>query len=701
MTNKVTKIQSDKNGFILGTGKKDWQTATKEWHEIHRDVSMIRTMLERERRSGARHDTTQRTAEATGRAVGAVVLRHLQAQAAVVPAARRRAVAVAKHMPHPMPARGANGRFVGAGGAPLPGLHPKQPIPPKHPLSDDDKDDRKKHGKELAEAARALAEAGDIAAHVDPAAAAAKEVKEVITPLTRGFTRLFGRSEEQKKQAWYKKIYSRLGDMLRAAREGAALRVPVSGGGVKGWLGRGLLSMTSAAGIGGMIRGAGSRLIGAPLEGFAAARNFLGGRLAPLAALFDIGSGYRADSQIRNDASLTAGQRSDRRLTNLATTGARLGGHLGGAAAGAALGGAVGTIVPVIGNAIGAVVGGILGAAFGPAFVQRLSNWMSPIIGDGVDFIRSTAHRVSDLFDSASQLVTAAAKTLLDSKPVQTVRNGYEATVDAAANGIDNTVHFTKKAFNAVGQALGFAGGANINGLSDAQTRAYAANVAGTESSGNQRSVNRFGYLGQYQFGADALADQGLVDKGKLAAAKKAAGGAWYSGGFHKAFLDDPNNWTGLGGKSAFLVDKGLQDRTFLAYTNANIAAGMRSGALSANSSPAQIAAYAKAAHLKGSRAADNLFLRHIDSSDAFGTSASSYAGQAAAAVSAISDASDVPSIQPPSMPAIPDAPRIARQANSGGSSGSAPPIVPAQDVGQNLRDRTIGHAATGGIGAG
>ena len=84
MTNKVTKIQSDKNGFILGTGKKDWQTATKEWHEIHRDVSMIRTMLERERRSGARHDTTQRTAEATGRAVGAVVLRHLQAQAAIV-----------------------------------------------------------------------------------------------------------------------------------------------------------------------------------------------------------------------------------------------------------------------------------------------------------------------------------------------------------------------------------------------------------------------------------------------------------------------------------------------------------------------------------------------------------------------------------------------------------------------------------------
>jgi hypothetical protein len=159
------------------------------------------------------------------------------------------------------------------------------------------------------------------------------------------------------------------------------------------------------------------------------------------------------------------------------------------------------------------------------------------------------------------------------------------------------------------------------------------ANVAKTESGRKGISAeNKYGYLGKYQFGAEALADQGMVDKDKLKAAKAQYGKGWYAGG-QTAFLNDASNWKIQGGKAAFMSDEGLQDQAMSQFTAKNINAGFKSGALNDQSTPEQIAGYAKAAHLKGTGGANNYFLRGIDSADANGTKVSTYAAQAAAAV--------------------------------------------------------------------
>jgi len=182
--------------------------------------------------------------------------------------------------------------------------------------------------------------------------------------------------------------------------------------------------------------------------------------------------------------------------------------------------------------------------------------------------------------------------------------------------------------------ALEFKGPA-LKGFSEAQTKAYAANVAKTESGYRVGVENDYGYVGQYQFGAEALADQGLVDSGKLKQAKKDSGGDWYKGG-QKQFLHDPSNWTIDGGLSNFLSNKELQDKAFVSYTQKNIEQGIKSGAISEDSDPGDIAAFAKAAHLKGSKAATNLFLNGIDSHDANNTSAADYARQGRASITVL-----------------------------------------------------------------
>ena len=183
--------------------------------------------------------------------------------------------------------------------------------------------------------------------------------------------------------------------------------------------------------------------------------------------------------------------------------------------------------------------------------------------------------------------------------------------------------------FDYVAAAKGFKADKKIIGMTENETKALASITMKTESGGNQKAKNTFGFSGQYQFGADALAGEGLVNRKKLDAAKKAAGKSWYSGGGHKAFLEDPSNWKIEGGQQAFLSDKKLQDKAFVDYTNKNIQAGLKSGALKEGDSPEKFAAYAKAAHLKGAGGANELFLSNKDSKDAYGMAASVYAKDA------------------------------------------------------------------------
>lgn len=185
------------------------------------------------------------------------------------------------------------------------------------------------------------------------------------------------------------------------------------------------------------------------------------------------------------------------------------------------------------------------------------------------------------------------------------------------------------KNFDLVDAAMNYKGD-KLTGLSEAQTRALVADTQRTESGGDIKAENKYGYIGKYQFGAGALADAGLVDMAKVQAAQKSKD--WYKGG-QTAFLNDKSNWKIEGGKDTYMNDAAMQDKAYSTYSNNHIKQGMKSGAISENDSPEKIASYVKASHLKGVGGANKLFKSGIDSTDANGTSAGKYAKDAISAI--------------------------------------------------------------------
>jgi hypothetical protein len=271
---------------------------------------------------------------------------------------------------------------------------------------------------------------------------------------------------------------------------------------------------------------------------------------------------------------------------------------------------------------------------------DNLKNGMGFLASRFSERVRSSAQRLEEwgrkLQEGTGTGVTQRLKRFVGGV-AERVGSGLESTAMKAGEiGYD----LQKGSKNQLELARSFQGSKTIKGLTPEQTKAYAGNVAATESGGKVDIVNSFGFMGQYQFGADALADLGFIDKEKLARAKaeaRAAGKDWYKSGLHKRFLEDPSNWINKGGREAFMKNKKIQDDLFVEYTNRNIEAGFKSGALTKESTPEQVVAYAKAAHLKGVGGANNYFLRGIDSADAYGTTVSKYAKDAAENVIALS----------------------------------------------------------------
>lgn len=164
-------------------------------------------------------------------------------------------------------------------------------------------------------------------------------------------------------------------------------------------------------------------------------------------------------------------------------------------------------------------------------------------------------------------------------------------------------------------------------GLTPAQTQQYIQTVILTESGGNQRIINEFGYAGIGQFGASALASVGLVSRTKFNAARKTGvlhGRDGWNG--QKQWLTNPNNWLIQGGQTAFLNNKQLQLAAMIKLANLNIQYGYNKGALHKTDSAKKHAGFAKAAHLVGARKASNWYKYRIDSADRKGTKASKYA---------------------------------------------------------------------------
>ena len=184
-----------------------------------------------------------------------------------------------------------------------------------------------------------------------------------------------------------------------------------------------------------------------------------------------------------------------------------------------------------------------------------------------------------------------------------------------------------KAAANTVDFAKTFTKGVTINGLTEAQTAAMAANTAETESHFRIGIRNKQGYSGLYQFGGEALAEVGYMKK---------TGGGWRQ---QNEAMKNPSNWLNGLSLQKFLSSRELQDKAYVALVNKNLQYGRGMGGdkfQQLMKDYHQVAKYAKMAHLKGAGNAVKGLLYGRDAADGNGTSMIAYGNKAAANVDAI-----------------------------------------------------------------
>ena len=192
----------------------------------------------------------------------------------------------------------------------------------------------------------------------------------------------------------------------------------------------------------------------------------------------------------------------------------------------------------------------------------------------------------------------------------QKCEDANAANDETQANTVDkgcdpNATTPDKRAMSKIKQAENNPGwtylGPSVNGLTMEQTTAYAKVMASSESTFNVSAENPDGFIGEFQMGAAALIEAGLVKAGT-----------------NNRGLDNPANWKNGLSKSKFLNDRQLQHNAFAAYTNKQIQyLGSRfTGSKSSCDKVGVIAA----AHLLGPNGSKNL--KAVDGN---GTSGNSY----------------------------------------------------------------------------
>ena len=192
----------------------------------------------------------------------------------------------------------------------------------------------------------------------------------------------------------------------------------------------------------------------------------------------------------------------------------------------------------------------------------------------------------------------------------QKCEDANAANDETQANTVDkgcdpNATTPDKRAMSKIKQAENKPGwtylGPSVNGLTMEQTTAYAKVMASSESTFNVSAENSDGFIGEFQMGAAALIEAGLVKPGT-----------------NNRGLDNPANWKNGLSKSKFLNDRQLQHNAFAAYTNKQIQyLGSRfTGSKSSCDKVGVIAA----AHLLGPNGSKNL--KAVDGN---GTSGNSY----------------------------------------------------------------------------
>jgi len=141
-----------------------------------------------------------------------------------------------------------------------------------------------------------------------------------------------------------------------------------------------------------------------------------------------------------------------------------------------------------------------------------------------------------------------------------------------------------------------------VAGMTADEYKAYAAGLGKYESGGhaNQYAAeNKYGYVGKYQFGAQALQDQGLIKPGiETRYSKLGAAG-------HKALLDNPDNWTtnnpyGVSSKEEWINSPSAQEAVLEKFTDTNYKTLNRTGGIRKGDDSGTIAGMLQSSHLLG-----------------------------------------------------------------------------------------------------
>ncbi len=150
-----------------------------------------------------------------------------------------------------------------------------------------------------------------------------------------------------------------------------------------------------------------------------------------------------------------------------------------------------------------------------------------------------------------------------------------------------------------------------VGNLSKDQMTAYLAQIGKSESGGNYDTTNQLGYVGKYQFGYQALIDQGYVKSSVTSNAQ----------------LSNPNSWTGKDGitdRSTWLSNGSVQESAMLTYTQTNYTRMVSNGAITADMPPEDVGGMLAASHLLGAGGA-NTWRKGGGGADANGTTGDTY----------------------------------------------------------------------------
>ena len=184
----------------------------------------------------------------------------------------------------------------------------------------------------------------------------------------------------------------------------------------------------------------------------------------------------------------------------------------------------------------------------------------------------------------------------------------YTSAVDATKNlgGTEVKVPAGTKDLRNQPDATG-----TVGNLSKDQMTAYLAQIGKSESGGNYDTTNQLGYVGKYQFGYQALIDQGYVKSSVTSNAQ----------------LSNPNSWTGKDGitdRSAWLSNGSVQESAMLTYTQTNYTRMVSNGAITADMPPEDVGGMLAASHLLGAGGA-NTWRKGGGGADANGTTGDTY----------------------------------------------------------------------------